>query len=97
MPDADDLLGGDGPLRWLRLPLEWNAYDEEGTSLRLCFIQSGTAAGPGAAISEGMVSEGVDVVAITLFERVMAGVYPDGSIAVSALAAVPGCLEPPGT
>jgi len=40
-----------------------------------------------------VVSEGLEVVAVTLFERMLGGVLPDDSIAASSLAAVPGCLE----
>jgi hypothetical protein len=93
MSDADDLPDDEGPLRWFRSPLDWTAYDEEGSVLRVFFIQPGTGSGPGAAIAEVVVSECLDVVAVTLFERVLSGVLPDGSIAASSLAAVPGCLE----
>ena len=86
-------MDSEGPLRWFRSPLKWTAFDEEGAVLRVFFSQAGTGSGPGAAIAEVIVSEGPDVVAITLFERVLTGVYPGGSVAASALAAVSGCLE----
>ena len=57
------------------------------------YTQAGTGSGPGAAIAEVVVHETFSVVAITLFERELAGTYPDGAVAARALAAVPACIE----
>jgi hypothetical protein len=93
MSDLDDARKEEGTLRWIRSPVEWTAFDEDGSVLRLFFVQAGSASGPGGAIAEVVLSEGPDQVAITLFERVLGGVHPDGSIAARSLAAVGGCLE----
>ena len=84
-----------GPLRWIRSPLPWERFDlaADGRGVRVIFVQAGTAVGAAACVAELTVAEDHRRVAITLFERELAGTFPDGAIAARPLAAVTSCLE----
>lgn len=88
--DADDEPG----LLWRRAACEWTEYSatDDSRVIEVHYVQAGTAGGPGAAIAEVVVSEAGSTVSISLFEREVTGVYPDGAYAARALAAVGGCL-----
>ncbi len=95
VPADDENDESEGPLRYVRVPLAWDAYelDDGDRVLRLFFTQGGTAYGPSHDIAELVLAESAEVVSVTLFERAIAGTYPDGAIAAEPLAAVSGCLE----
>ncbi len=88
--DADEESG----LLWRRAACEWAEYSatDDSRVIEVHYVQAGTAEGPGAAIAEVVVSEAGSTVSISLFEREVVGVYPDGAYAARALAAVRGCL-----
>lgn len=94
LPDFD-IDEAEQPLRWIRQPVRWDACSvgDDPRLLRIHYIQAGTVAGPGAAIAEVVLSEEGATVSVTLFERDLAGTYPDGAGAGRALAAVSGCLQ----
>lgn len=93
--DFDDAGEEEHVLRWVRSPCTWSAYAPGDSSdlLQVHYVQAGATGGPSAAIAEAVVSEVRATVAISLFERALAGTYPDGGRAASPMAAVRGCLQ----
>lgn len=70
-----------GPLETVRRAAEiagFEADDGPPARLRLRYATAGTAAGPNAPLAEVVVIEGLDVVSVSLLERVTWGVRPDG-------------------
>ena len=78
------------PLRLVLRPLEWQAYDllEEGRGIRVFYGHS-----PSEAVADLVLSESAEIVAITLFERSLEGVYPDGSVPAKSAVGTASCLE----
>ncbi|HEY5195861.1 MAG TPA: hypothetical protein VIJ51_02405 [Solirubrobacteraceae bacterium] len=71
----------DDRLRWLKLPVEWatfSLFDEDPCAVRLFYAKSGLDRGD---LAEVFISESPDTatVAVTLIERVLAGVSPDST------------------
>ena len=76
------------PLVWMRRPVtcvRFEVVDAPAPALRIGYRTAGTADGPNEGLAEIVVSEGgiaegddEDVVAVTLFERVLAGTPPSG-------------------
>jgi hypothetical protein len=82
------------PLAWVERAVPWSVFEREGeATLRIFYVQSGSAEGPDAALAEVSVRESSSAVEVRLFERVLAGTYSDGSTAASAAGAVAACLE----
>ncbi len=94
IPIEDGDAGDEPGLLWRRAACGWGEFSATNDSdvIEVHYVQAGTAEGPGAAIAEVVVSEAGSTVSISLFERELVGVYPDGAGAARALAAVGGCL-----
>ncbi len=74
--DADELADLDGPLRWEPAPVEWFRFDvspADPLAVRVFYPR------PEGAVSVVAVDERADRVTITLIQRRLAGVGPDGA------------------
>lgn len=79
--DAEDPKDDHGPLRVIRVALEWSCYTSDGQTLRILYPHSGGS----GSLSEVIVSAGSEVVAVTLFRRAIVGTYPDGTSSLETL------------
>jgi len=79
--NEDDDDDDEGPLRLVRVALPWKAFLSESETVSIVYPHSGG----GGVLSEVVVSDGWDVVAVTLFRRVMIGTYTDGSLGIETL------------
>jgi len=79
--DEDDEDDDAGPLRLVRIALPWNAYLSESATVNIVYPHS---SGNGV-LSDVVVSDGFEVVAVTLFRRATIGTYADGSVGIEHL------------
>jgi hypothetical protein len=87
----------DTRLRSRRVPIPWVACEvrPREPSVVIEYQQAGTADGPNVPLSDVVVSFGADVVAVSLFERRIGGVRPDGAVMVRNLKRVTSFVEVP--
>jgi hypothetical protein len=79
--DLDDDPFDYGPLRIVRSALPWTAFISDLTTVSIVYPHSGG----GGILSDVIVCDGPDTVAVTLFRRWIAGTYPDGSSNIEPL------------
>ena len=79
--ESDDEPEDDGPLRLVRFAVPWKAFLSDLAIVNVVYPHSSG----GGTLSEVVVSDGWDVVAVTLFRRATIGTYPDGSVSVELL------------
>ena len=81
------------PLRRVSRPVPLDAYDETPLGLiRLFFAAAGGAPDPAGGIATVSVREQADAVVVSLTERALEGIHPDGSVAAAIALWRPDCL-----
>lgn len=81
----------DGPLRWVKTPIEWSTYAADvarENTLRIHFGHSSSE-----SLAEVVVVEGWETVSVTLINRLLTGTYPDGTMTGIKMDLRHSCVE----